>query len=452
MIRRVSFSARKRMRAVSTWVLVLWAGLALAATPARTPTGALQAGNADGSIPAWTGGLTQAPAGFRPGGFHVDPFANDVPLQIIDSAAAAHLGDALTAGQQALFARYPDTFRMHIYPSRRTHAMPEWLYESTARNHQEARLSADGNGLAHVLPGIPFPQPRNGLEAVWNHLLRWRGTFIDRVEVEGNVYENGTRNLYRSKQEIGFATYRRTTGELPGRADILLYYSSFMIEPAHLAGGGFLLVDTLDQSRQPRLAWNYDPAERRVRRVPYAELDSPAVLSDNLRTVDDTDLFSGTPAYYEWTLDGLEEHWIPYNNYRLPLASQDALLTPFHLNPAYVRWEKHRVWKVTGRLREGRQHSVPLRIFYIDEDSWAIVISESYNARGELIRVGLAHPANFYDVPMTLTVADVFHDLRSRRYNVKALLNGEPSPGRYDGPMPPDSHFQPAQLRQRAVR
>ena len=32
-----------------------------------TPSGAEKAGNADGTIPAWTGGLTEAPAGFVEG-------------------------------------------------------------------------------------------------------------------------------------------------------------------------------------------------------------------------------------------------------------------------------------------------------------------------------------------------------------------------------------------------
>ncbi|MCR3764408.1 DUF1329 domain-containing protein, partial [Pseudomonas aeruginosa] len=36
-----------------------------------TPLGAERAGNADGSIPPWTGGITQAPAGYRPGMHHL---------------------------------------------------------------------------------------------------------------------------------------------------------------------------------------------------------------------------------------------------------------------------------------------------------------------------------------------------------------------------------------------
>ncbi|PKL97980.1 MAG: DUF1329 domain-containing protein, partial [Gammaproteobacteria bacterium HGW-Gammaproteobacteria-7] len=42
-----------------------------------TPVGAEKAGNADGTIPEWTGGITTPPAGYRVGMFHPDPFAAD---------------------------------------------------------------------------------------------------------------------------------------------------------------------------------------------------------------------------------------------------------------------------------------------------------------------------------------------------------------------------------------
>ena len=39
-----------------------------------TPMGAIKAGNADGTIPAWDGGITTPPAGFKPGDHHPDPY------------------------------------------------------------------------------------------------------------------------------------------------------------------------------------------------------------------------------------------------------------------------------------------------------------------------------------------------------------------------------------------
>ena len=42
-----------------------------------TPIGAEKAGNKDGTIPAWEGGITRAPSGYRAGQFHPNPFADD---------------------------------------------------------------------------------------------------------------------------------------------------------------------------------------------------------------------------------------------------------------------------------------------------------------------------------------------------------------------------------------
>ena len=56
-----------------------------------TPVGAEKAGNAAGTIPAWDGGITRPPAGFRVGTFHIDPFAKRMLL-----AGTDELGYLLT--------------------------------------------------------------------------------------------------------------------------------------------------------------------------------------------------------------------------------------------------------------------------------------------------------------------------------------------------------------------
>ena len=50
-----------------------------------TPIGAIRAGNAEGTIPEWTGGITTPPAGYTPGEPWVDPYADDdgAPIGII---------------------------------------------------------------------------------------------------------------------------------------------------------------------------------------------------------------------------------------------------------------------------------------------------------------------------------------------------------------------------------
>ncbi len=45
-----------------------------------TPVGAERASNADGTIPAWTGGYTAIPPGYTQGQQRADPFADEKPL------------------------------------------------------------------------------------------------------------------------------------------------------------------------------------------------------------------------------------------------------------------------------------------------------------------------------------------------------------------------------------
>ena len=59
-----------------------------------TPVGAEMAGNADGTIPAYTGGMTTPPAGFdKSKGIRPDPFANEKPQFSIDASNIDSYGD-----------------------------------------------------------------------------------------------------------------------------------------------------------------------------------------------------------------------------------------------------------------------------------------------------------------------------------------------------------------------
>jgi hypothetical protein len=89
-----------------------------------TPVGAEMAGNADGSIPAWTGGITKPVEGYTAGMHHPDPFAADQVLFTITKANLNEYKSFLSPGQIALFEAYPETFKMNIYPTRRSASNP----------------------------------------------------------------------------------------------------------------------------------------------------------------------------------------------------------------------------------------------------------------------------------------------------------------------------------------
>ncbi|EVT89037.1 hypothetical protein Z046_00295 [Pseudomonas aeruginosa VRFPA09] len=351
---------------------------------------------------SWTGGITQAPAGYKPGQHHPDPFAADKPLFTIDKANLEQYREHLTPGQLALFKTYPDSFRMPVYPSRRSGSAPQWLYDNTFANATSARLLDGGNGFADAYGGVPFPIPKSGVEALWNHVARYRGTYVVRRASEVAVQRNGSYSLVTSQQEALFKYYLKG-GSFADLNNLMFYYLSFTKSPARLAGGAVLVHETLDQVKEPRQAWGYNAGQRRVRRAPNLAYDTPIAAADGLRTADDTDMFNGAPDRYDWKLLGKKEIYIPYNNYKVssPEVKYEELLKPGHLDPQYTRYELHRVWVVEGTLKPGARHIYSKRTLYLDEDSWSAAVVDQYDGRGELWRVSMAYLKNFYDLPYT---------------------------------------------------
>ncbi|MDP5041009.1 MAG: DUF1329 domain-containing protein, partial [Paraglaciecola sp.] len=160
-----------------------------------TPLGGIQAGNADGSIPAWTGGITTPPAGYKPGDFHPDPFKDDKVLFEITAQNYKQYAEFLSDGQQKMFETYPDTFKMPVYPTQRSASSPQFVYDETKKNALMAELIQGGNGVKNAAIGIPFPIPQSGIEAIWNHILRYRGETVRRFGGQAAPTASGDFNV-----------------------------------------------------------------------------------------------------------------------------------------------------------------------------------------------------------------------------------------------------------------
>ena len=88
-----------------------------------------------------------------------------------------------------------------------------------------------------------------------------------------------------------------------------------------------------------------------------------------------------------------------------------------------MRYERHRVWVVEGVLKSGAQHVYSKRRFYIDEDSWQIAASESYDLQGQLWRTAESHSLNYYEIPVHWDTMQFFYDLQAGRYLASGLDN-----------------------------
>ncbi|KZX82409.1 hypothetical protein A3715_01255 [Oleiphilus sp. HI0009] len=422
-----------------------------------TPFGSIMEGNEAGTIPAWNGGLKTPPAGYEGAGHHhVDPFPDDKIKFSIDKSNYPGFEKYMTPGQYALMEAYPNSFSMDVYPTRRTHAMPDWVNQNTKENATTATLSKGGVGINDAYGGIPFPilhgsNQDKALQAIWNHLTRWRGIFLEGRYTEVAVQRDGRFTPITKQQEV-FFNFHNPEGSFKEMDNILFYFLTFNKAPARLAGGALLVHETLDQSEDARQAWDYNAGQRRVRRAPNLAYDSPIASSDNTRTADDTDMYNGAPDRYDWEYKGVQEIFIPYNNYKIGRegVKYDDLVMPGHLNPEYVRWELHRVHVVEANLKKGARHIYKKRVFYIDEDSWSIALVDQYDNRGELWRVSAAMLKNYYELPGTWTTSDVFHDLQSRRYSVNGLYSEERQAPLFESKVPGKRYFKPQSLRRRA--
>ncbi len=390
-----------------------------------TPLGAERAANASGTIPEWTGGITSPPAGYKPGMHHPDPFAGDQPLFTVTADNLAEHRDQLTAGHIALLETYP-TFKLVVYPTRRSASFPQSVYDATKRYAATANLTEGGNGISGAIGGVPFPLPQDGLEVVWNHLTRFRGIAAVRYIAQAAPLPNGSYTLVQFEDEFLF-NYTRpdmTVEELE-RDNTLIFFKQSVLSPPRLAGTILLAQETMDQVKEKRRAWVYNTGRRRVTRAPDVAYDNPGTASDGQRTTDQFDMFNGAPDRYEWTLVGKKELLVPYNSYRLhsDQVKYRDILAPKHINQDLARYELHRVWVVEAKLKPGTNHLYARRTFYIDEDSWQILVADQYDSRGQMWRVSEAHCINYYEVPLFWSTLEVHTDLQSGRYLAVGLDN-----------------------------
>jgi hypothetical protein len=392
-----------------------------------TPVGAERAGNKDGSIPKWEGGLTKPPACFKgTGSWYCDPYADDQPKFTITKANVEQYKAQLTDGQKALFAKYGDSYKMNVYPTRRSGAFPDFVYEATTKNALNAEVGNGGEALNGAVVGIPFPIPKTGNEPIWNHKFRYRGAGIDRWNAQAAVTTTGAFNLVKIREQVKFLY--DTKGISPEQLNnVGIYFMQTVTAPPRLAGTITLVHETMDQVKEPRRAWQYNPGQRRLRRAPNVGYDNPGTGADGLRTNDQTDTFNGATDRYSWKLVGKKEMLVPYNSYKVHSDQYKYadIIKKNHVNQELPRYELHRVWVVEANVKAGTTHIYKKRMFYIDEDTWQIVAVDNYDARSTLWRVQETHFVMAYDKPFSSPVLESVYDLQSGRYLVQAMNNEE---------------------------
>ena len=415
-----------------------------------TPLGAEKAGNKDGSIPAWTGGYTKAPAGFKPGSVRPDFFAGEKPLYTVDASNMDKYADKLTDGVKGLLKKYPD-FKLNVYPTHRSAAAPQWVYDNTAQNATRAKLIDNGFGVEGAYGGTPFPIPKNGNELMWNHLLAWQGETLNHPSAAWIMTANGKFSLASLGEQNKLNPYYMKNGSLENYKGIYLYGRYVQSAPSSKAGEAILAHEVSSAANQ-RGIWQYLVGQRRVRRAPSVSYDTPDSVTSGMSFFDEAFMQFGPWDHHEYKLVGKKEILVPYNNNKAAAAKPEDLFGKDFLNPELVRWELHRVWEVEASLAPGKRHVVNKRKYYMDEDSWQIVLFDGWDAQGQLWRTHFTLTVLAPEVPALY--ANVFwggYNLQTGGYYLNAASNGM---SRQVGPAPQltEKFFTPDELANLGAR
>jgi len=419
-----------------------------------TPMGSEKAGTPDGMVPAWDGGLSGIPSGvkFDPKKENLpNPFPGDQPKFTITAANMGQYSQYLTDGHKAMLKKYP-SFKMKVYQSRRTCALPQYAYDAAKRNAANAELTPDGDGIKNFVVGYPFPIPNNAMELIMDKRFSFRGFKSTRQLSVAPVQSNGSYTLIKAQDEAIFRYANPAVKSSDELNNIGLLYIANTISPARLAGNVILVHESINASVEPRKAWSYSPGTRRVRRAPDIAYDNPGTNTDAMSTSDAFDGFNGALDRYTWDLKGKSVKFIAYNAYDLLHAKYADLVKPQHLNQDLNRYEPHRVYTVEAKLKPGSRHVYARRVMYLDEDSKTVNNAENYDGRGQLWRFQELPAVTAYHVPHCGTAAlELVYDLISSRYLAQSLRSEEP-PANFFADELQESRYTPDAIRTLGVR
>ena len=424
-----------------------------------TPSGAVRAGNAEGTIPEWKNKLVATPPGYQRGDFPPDPFAGDKVLFTITPQNYQEYADKLSEGQKKMFETYPDYY-MNIYPSRRSIVFKPHIYEAALKNLDRVEFVTTDKDMGMIgyrgaRRAWAFPIPKTAEEAFLNQQSRPRPVWYDARETTTPVASTG--DFVPNILQVNFH-HKWSDPDIPedhpdGSAEEnIILYSQVLVAPAKVAGQVVLALEPVSFTKNYRKAWAYSPGQRRVKRAPQIIHDNPITAGDGLGTTDQGYGFNGPNDRFSYKLLGKREVYIPYNPYKLiqKEATVDAVIKDNgRLDQDFARYELHRVWVIESTLKEGTSHAYSKRVYYLDEDSWEVALVDLYDRRGGLWRHWEDHTLFYYDEQATNRVAEISYDFDAHRM-LALMINKDRAPN-FDW-RAPDTWFTPAAVRRRGIR
>ncbi|WP_133645483.1 DUF1329 domain-containing protein [Paraburkholderia flava] len=403
---------------IATALMVI-AGSSIAADD-LTPVGAQRAASKDGLVPVFAG--RQAPdAGWTYGKFRGDfwKHRNEKPLYQIDALNVDKYANLLSPGQIQLI-RQQKGYRMDVYPSHRECQFPESVEQNSAANSAAAKLAANGETIqSAILPGVPFPRPKSGAEAILNYEMRYRGVGIEWPQATTSISPRPGSDAWidTAGPQLLYFPWGKQGKTSPQEVDQLsLAAYSAATSPAALAGQAFVQRQYFDKEPE---TFYYFPGQRRVRRMPTYTHDAPLIGYENQYLVDEANMFNGAIDRFNWKLIGKREMIVPYNDFGMYAfnAKLHDIATPNGIAADHRRYEVHRVWVIEATVKPTARHVASKKVFYLDEDSWLALTGEDYDAQGKLWKVRESYPIPVWEMGGTCDNEPlVQYDLLDGRY------------------------------------
>ncbi len=387
-------------------------------TTTLTPLGAERAGNADGSIPAWTGGNVTAPAPTNQP-IDVPIFADEHALYSVDASNMEQYATLLTPGTQKLMTE--SGLKMNVFPTHRTAAAPQYVYDNTAKNVTRVQFDPAGMrfGVVGAYAGPPFPiintsNPNiGGTQLVWNHLHRWQ-TFVNFTKLSGGYVVISDKVILSFGGSSHFiCPYYDPAGTAETYGGYLSKLHEYFLLPSSSNGQEDLVWVSSNVNRYPNITWTLLNGQGRVRKAPDEAYDTPGSVSNGLSNYDDASGFAGSPQEYDWKYIEKREMLVPYHCNAIAFTTAADLIHPKFPNPDIIRWEKHRVWVVEATLHPGSKNTTARRRLYIDEDTWMVLLSDMYDANDALVKTAAVYNRSIGSVPCTWEIGEIIFNFTS---------------------------------------
>ncbi len=407
-------------------VAVLTACFAYADTPA----------SADGKITAENWGEM---VGFKPDLSNI-PFE---PGKVIAKWNVDKIKHMVPPGLMRMIKKYE--LRMTLREYKPVHPSQGYI-AATNKYRGKAKVIKTGKdirkrGLKGYVAGLPFPQPKNGLEVAWNYDSMYGGDdgklIYDTIWVSAST---GVEHTETWEWSFIMRTISRTDIDpkpaIPEYKAKGIKYVSTTKCIAPYDKKGFSAVYSRSVEPLDMQGHVYVPAMRRIIRNTFGTRGDTWNATDYL--YEDVRGYMGYPEWMKWKLIGKKTILLPMHDgtrrSKDPKRNYEIDKWP-HWNPK-AKWEPRPVYVLDVRPKIP-DYPYSRQTFYVDAETFGILYKESYDKKGDLWKIvlgGWNEPPDMNTAPMDPGIAIVvdFQAEHATLTNIqKTYVNSRLSPKKF---------------------